>query len=83
MTTMMIIIDFIVYALYTGSIDGIRRFTDLGTEVGRQKRSKELMNWARKKRRMIRREDLLEYLAGKSPPRSLNQRLNLSLILFS
>ncbi|XP_044006918.1 UPF0472 protein C16orf72 homolog isoform X1 [Aphidius gifuensis] len=62
-----------VTSLYKGSIDGVRRFTDLGTEVGKQKRSKELMNWARKKRRMIRREDLLEYLAGKSPPRSINQ----------
>lgn len=36
--------------------------------MGKQKRCKEIMNWARKKRRMIRREDLLAYLAGKPPP---------------
>lgn len=62
-----------ITSLYKGSVDGVRRFTDLGTEVGKQKRSKELMNWARKKRRMIRREDLLEYLAG-SQTKSINQR---------
>jgi len=51
------------------SVDCMRRCSDLGIEMGRQKRSKEIMNWARKKRRMIRREDLLAYLAGKpSPP---------------
>lgn len=36
--------------------------------MGKQKHCKEIMNWARKKRRMIRREDLLAYLAGKPPP---------------
>lgn len=46
----------------------MRRCSDLGIEVGKQKRSKEIMNWARKKRRMIRREDLLAYLSGKPPP---------------
>lgn len=46
----------------------MRRCSDLGVEMGKQKRCKEIMNWARKKRRMIRREDLLAYLAGKPPP---------------
>lgn len=46
----------------------MRRCGDLGVEMGKQKHCKEIMNWARKKRRMIRREDLLAYLAGKPPP---------------
>lgn len=50
------------------SIDSMRRCSDLGVEMGKQKRSKEILNWARKKRRMIRREDLLAYLAGRPPP---------------
>ncbi|XP_043497675.1 UPF0472 protein C16orf72 homolog isoform X3 [Polistes fuscatus] len=50
------------------SVDSMRRCSELGIETGKQKRSKEIMNWARKKRRMIRREDLLAYLAGKPPP---------------
>ncbi|XP_068984126.1 HUWE1-associated protein modifying stress responses isoform X2 [Bombus flavifrons] len=54
--------------LYKDSMDSMRRCSELGVEMGRQKRCKEIMNWARKKRRMIRREDLLAYLAGKPPP---------------
>ncbi|XP_033323867.1 HUWE1-associated protein modifying stress responses isoform X2 [Megalopta genalis] len=57
-----------VTSMYKDSVDSVRRCSELGGEVGRQKRSKEIMNWARKKRRMIRREDLLAYLAGKPPP---------------
>ncbi|XP_012254893.1 telomere attrition and p53 response 1 protein [Athalia rosae] len=57
-----------VTSLYKESIDGMRKCSDIGVEMGRQKRSKEIMNWARKKRRTIRREDLLAYLAGKPPP---------------
>ncbi|XP_057323291.1 HUWE1-associated protein modifying stress responses isoform X1 [Microplitis mediator] len=57
-----------VTSLYKNSLDGMRRCSELGVEIGRQKRSKEIMNWARKKRRTIRREDLLAYLAGKPPP---------------
>ncbi|KAF7417767.1 hypothetical protein HZH68_000420 [Vespula germanica] len=57
-----------VTSLYKDSVDSMRRCSELGIETGKQKRSKEIMNWARKKRRMIRREDLLAYLAGKPPP---------------
>ncbi|KAL6440817.1 telomere attrition and p53 response 1 protein isoform X1 [Cataglyphis hispanica] len=57
-----------VTSLYKDSVDCMRRCSDLGVEMGKQKHCKEIMNWARKKRRMIRREDLLAYLAGKPPP---------------
>ncbi|XP_058798929.1 HUWE1-associated protein modifying stress responses isoform X2 [Phymastichus coffea] len=57
-----------VTSLYKESSNGIRRCSELGIEAGKQRRNKELINWARKKRRMIRREDLLAYLAGKPPP---------------
>ncbi|XP_034242135.1 UPF0472 protein C16orf72 homolog isoform X1 [Thrips palmi] len=57
-----------VTSLYKDSTDAIRRVGELGVQCGYQRRNKELMNWARKKRRHIRREDLMAYLAGKPPP---------------
>lgn len=53
------------------SCDGIRRTSDLAMHSGYQRRTREIADWARsKRRRYIRREDLLAYLAGKSPPPS-------------
>jgi len=57
-----------VTSLYKDSSDAIRRTSELGIQCGYQRRNKEILSWARKKRRHIRREDLLAYLAGKSPP---------------
>lgn len=57
-----------VTSLYKDSTDAIRRIGEMGVQCGYQRRNKELMNWARKKRRNIRREDLMAYLAGKPPP---------------
>uniref|UniRef100_A0A1B6KV06 Uncharacterized protein n=1 Tax=Graphocephala atropunctata TaxID=36148 RepID=A0A1B6KV06_9HEMI len=59
-----------VATLYKESTDAIRRHGEIGTQCGYQRRNKELLNWARKRRRNIRREDLISYLAGKPlPPR--------------
>lgn len=48
----------------------MRKSGDLGVQCGYQRRTKELLSWARKKRRHIRREELLSYLAGRSRPSS-------------
>lgn len=49
----------------------MRRTSDLAMHSGYQRRTREIVDWARsKRRRYIRREDLLAYLAGKSPPPS-------------
>ena len=58
--------------VYTESADAVRRVGDTGVQSGYQRRTKDILNWARKKRRNIRREDLIAYLAGKPlpPPRS-------------
>ncbi len=42
---------------------------DLGAQYGHQKRTKEVLSWARKRHRTIRREDLIAYLLDKTPPR--------------
>ncbi|XP_067006074.2 HUWE1-associated protein modifying stress responses [Anabrus simplex] len=57
-----------VTTLFKESTDGMRRTSELGIQCGYQRRNKEILNWARKKRHHIRREDLLAYLAGKPPP---------------
>lgn len=51
------------------SCEGLKRTSDAAIQCGYQRRTRELADWARsKKRRMIRREDLLAYLAGKPLP---------------
>jgi len=58
-----------VTSLYKESCDGIRRTSETAMQCGYQRRTREIADWARsKRRRYIRREDLLSYLAGKSPP---------------
>lgn len=53
------------------SCDGIRRTNELAMNTGYQRRTREIADWARsKRRRYIRREDLLAYLSGKSSPPS-------------
>ena len=52
---------------FTDSIEFLRRCNDIGIQIGHQRRTKELVTWLRK-RRHIRREELLGFLAGKSPP---------------
>ncbi|GLG94134.1 UPF0472 protein C16orf72-like protein [Gryllus bimaculatus] len=64
-----------VAQLYKESSEGIRRTSELGLLCGYQRRNKEILNWARKKRHHIRREDLLAYLAGRAaPPRPQHHR---------
>ncbi|EDV92386.1 UPF0472 protein C16orf72 homolog [Drosophila grimshawi] len=67
-----------VTTLYKESCDGLKRTSDAAIQCGYQRRTRELADWARsKKRRMIRREDLLAYLAGKPlPTQSTNPHAN-------
>ncbi|KAH8387697.1 hypothetical protein KR093_008937 [Drosophila rubida] len=67
-----------VTTLYKESCDGLKRTSDAAIQCGYQRRTRELADWARsKKRRMIRREDLLAFLAGKPlPVQSTNPHAN-------
>ena len=49
--------------------ESLRAGIELGYHAGYQKRSKDITNWVKKKRRTIRREDILLDLSGRSPPR--------------
>ncbi|ENN76931.1 telomere attrition and p53 response 1 protein isoform X2 [Dendroctonus ponderosae] len=55
--------------LYKDSCEGLKKITELSKQTGYQKRTSELLNWAKRKRRVIRREDLLAFLAGKPSPK--------------
>ena len=50
------------------SADAHQRSHDLGIQIGYQRRNKEVLAWVKKRRRTIRREDLISFLCGKAPP---------------
>ncbi|KAG9263856.1 telomere attrition and p53 response 1 protein [Astyanax mexicanus] len=54
--------------LYKESVDAHERSYDLGIQTGHQRRSKDVLAWVKKRRRTIRREDLISFLCGKAPP---------------
>ena len=47
----------------------MRAGIELGYRAGYQKRNRDITNWIKKKKRTIRREDILLNLSGRSPPR--------------
>lgn len=46
---------------------------DQGFQSGYQKRNRDVLNWAKKKKKIILREELLSYLASRSPPRRTHE----------
>ncbi|XP_077425428.1 HUWE1-associated protein modifying stress responses-like [Vanacampus margaritifer] len=54
--------------MYKESMEARQRSYDLGIQIGYQRRNKEMMAWVKKRRRTIRREDLISFLCGKNPP---------------
>ncbi|XP_072098234.1 HUWE1-associated protein modifying stress responses 1-like isoform X1 [Mobula birostris] len=69
-----------VTCLYKDGLEMYRTSLDLGVQGGYQRRNKEMLAWAKKRRHIIHREDLLSFLCRKSPPsRSsrLTPRLNI------
>lgn len=59
-----------VTTLYKESVEMQKSAFDLGLQLGSHRKVKDLVAWAKKKRRHIRREDLLAFMCGKTlPPR--------------
>ncbi|KAJ8284046.1 hypothetical protein COCON_G00028960 [Conger conger] len=54
--------------MYKESIEAHQRSYDLGIQIGCQRRNKDVLAWLKKRRRTIRREDLISFLCGKAPP---------------
>ncbi|CAG5129804.1 unnamed protein product [Candidula unifasciata] len=60
---------------YKDSLHNARECLRLGVQCGRTSRARDIAAWARKKRKCIRRDELLAYLCGKSlPPHAHNNR---------
>lgn len=59
-----------VTRLYADAGDVCSHGIDLGIDYGYQKRNRELINWLKKKKKCIKREDLVAFLCGVpySPP---------------
>lgn len=57
-----------VTTMYKDSVDTARHCVDLGVQTGKQRRTRDIISWVKKRRRNIRREDLLAFLCGKNPP---------------
>jgi len=53
--------------MYKDSLDGLKRSYDQGIQHGHQRRNRDILNWVKRKRRNIRRDDLIAYICGKSP----------------
>lgn len=51
--------------LAVGASEMCRQCMDSGTKYGQRKRTKEIVAWAKKKRKHIRREELLAFLLDK------------------
>ncbi|XP_010873322.1 UPF0472 protein C16orf72 homolog [Esox lucius] len=54
--------------LYKESVEAHHRSYDLGIQTGHQRRNKDVLAWVKKRRRTIRREDLISFLCGRAPP---------------
>ncbi|OTF75009.1 DUF4588 domain containing protein [Euroglyphus maynei] len=56
-----------VTCLYKESSDFHRKHYDRYRQIGYHKRTKDLLNWIKKKKNLIRREDLLAFLGNGGP----------------
>ena len=60
--------EFSFFFISTDSLINARECLRLGVQSGRNSRARDIAAWARKKRKSIRREELLAYLCGKNMP---------------
>ncbi len=58
----------VIPCLSSESMEARQRSYDLGIHLGYQRRNKDVIAWVKKRRRTIRREDLISFLCGKVPP---------------
>ncbi|XP_023210399.1 HUWE1-associated protein modifying stress responses-like [Centruroides vittatus] len=69
-----------VTSLYKECIESQKRVVDMGFQWGYQRRNKDLIAWAKRRKQHIRREDLIAFLSGRTPPQHIwnNPRQRLS-----
>ncbi|XP_067940805.1 HUWE1-associated protein modifying stress responses-like [Watersipora subatra] len=57
-----------VTVLYKDAMEVQKRNFERGVQCGHNKRMRDLLTWVKKKRRHIRREELIAFICGKPPP---------------
>lgn len=66
-----------ITVLYKDSLEACKVHMDLGIHLGQQRKLKDIINWIKKKKkRSIRKDELISFLIGKQYP-SQNQMFNL------
>jgi len=66
-----------ITVLYKDSLEACRVHMELGVHLGQQRKLKDIINWIKKKKkRSIRKDELISFLIGKQYP-SQNQMFNL------
>jgi len=53
--------------LYRQSLEGYKSFGDVSHQYGYSRRNKELISWLRKKRKFVKRDELIKFLCRKAP----------------
>ena len=46
----------------------MKKCFELGSQYGTKRQTKEMLSWAKKRKRHMRREELIGYMCGKPPP---------------
>lgn len=54
--------------LYRESLEGYKAYGDLSAQYGYSRRNKELIHWLRRKRKTIKRDELVKFLCGRTSP---------------
>lgn len=52
------------------AVEAQKKALELGIQVGCHRRIRDILTWSKKRRRCIRRDELIAYLCGKAPPKS-------------
>eukprot|EP00795_Rhopilema_esculentum_P009261 gene9261-16949_t len=58
-----------VTLLYKDGSEAFTRACEYGKQIGYQKRNKDVLKWAKTRRKHVRREDLISFLCGRTSPR--------------
>ncbi|ESO06709.1 hypothetical protein HELRODRAFT_94235 [Helobdella robusta] len=54
--------------LYRDGLEAVKKNFELGQQLGQLRRTKEILSWAKKRRRNIQRDELIAFLCGKPAP---------------
>lgn len=72
--SLLLLLSQILFFCIAEAMEAQKKSFELGLQLGYNKRLRDIMTWAKKRRRHIRREELMGFLCGKTPPPVKNHR---------